>query len=506
MPRLRVPLALAATVLTVGGLFACTGIYAGRQVTEDGTIMLGRTVDTPPWTSAHMYVVTPRVENQPGRIYRGAKNGFFWKLPPTTWKFVSTPRIGTLRGGRMDSACVNERGLGITGTVTANPSEAVRAADPFNRESGPGESSLPGLMAMCCSSAREALDLLAETIGKCGHENGEIYQIADKDEAWYVEVYSGHQWAAVRMPEDKVACWGNQFMIRSFDPESPDSRCSSGLVSVPEKAGFLRRGPDGLPDLFQTYVGKLTDYSNYRTWFGHHVLAPETAGEYAETRPMPLFFTPAHKVGYRDMFELMRTRYEGTDRNPEANRTQKVRVIGTTKQATSHVVAIDPRMPEGFRGTIWTSLANCEHSVFMPLNAAITRTADAYALDQTEGSFRYDSRIAAMEFRRLCALAERDRHWYGRGVRAFWRDREDRYLEDYPKILGKLDAGALTEWTVRAAEEDLASARRIFDELMWYVAENNRIAGDGSGATTEPDAPFRPSAASELRAGNREDR
>lgn len=489
--------ALTMAVMVAFGVreaFACTGMYVGKDVSEDGTILLGRTVDTRPWTSAHMYRVEPSVENVTGRVYRSWKNGFRWPLPATTRKMVSTPSVRNLGKGVMDSACVNDAGLAISGTVTAHPHGKAVAADPFNVESGAGENSLPGLLALCCSTASEALDLLAETIAKCGHENGEIYMFADKTEAWYVEVYTGHQWAAMRMPTDKVACWGNQFMIRSFDPSSPDVRCSPGLVTVPKEAGFLVCDANGLPDLFRTYSQPLGDYSNYRTWFGHRVLAPGTAGDYATDRPMELFYSPARKIGYRDLFELMRSRYEGTDHNPETNHRNDVRTIGTTKQATSHVISVDSGLPERFRCTIWASLGNCEHTVFMPLNAAISRCDEAYSTDQTTGNFRYDENIAAMAFRRLAALAEKDRHWYGKGVRQFWREREDAYLKDFPEVLGRKDASELTEWTVAAQRKDLRDARRILDELLWYITANNRNEGDGSGATNQPLAPFAPTA------------
>ena len=492
MKNLILSACLAVAAVAAECAVACTGMYAGRKVSEDGTVLLGRTVDTAPWTSSHMYVVEPRHENEPGRVFRSWKNDFRWNLPATTWKFVSTPRLRSIGGGRMDSACVNEKGVAITGTVTGRTNEKAQKADPFVRGSGTGEESLPGLLAACCATARECVDLLGRVIAEKGHTGPEIYMFGDRDEAWYVEVYTGHEWAAVRMPEDKVACWGNQFMIRSFDPSSPDTLCSPGLVSMPEKAGFLVKGADGLPDLYRTYAPELTDYSNYRTWFGHRTFAPETAGEYATDRPMELFYVPSHKVGYREMFELMRTRYEGTDRNPEENGLPGVRTIGTTKQATSHVLSIDASLPERFRCTLWASLGNCEHTVFLPMNAAITACDEAYATDQTEGEFRYDARIASMAFRRLAALAEKDRRWYGRGVRDFWHAREDTYLAEYPGLLKTLDAAKLTEWTLAAQRKDLADARRIFDDLAWYITANNRIEGDGSGATNEPPAPFKP--------------
>ena len=481
--------------------YACTGMYAGKMVSEDGTVLLGRTVDSAPWTACHRYVVTPRVENMPGRVFRSTRKHFRWALPATTWKYVGTPTVSVMGHGVMDSACANERGFVITGTVTAHPNAKILEVDPFMRHTGTGEESLPGLLSLCCSTVQEALKMIETVIAQCGHTNGEIYMIADKDEAWYVEVYSGHQWAAVKMPEDKVACWGNQFMIGSFDPASPDTRHSKGLIAVAEKAGTLVKGEDGLIDLRRSYAAPLGDYSNFRTWFGHKTFSPSTAGQYAVGRYMPLFYAPARKIGYRDMFELMRSRYEGTDRNPEENNLQKVRVIGTTKQTTSHVISLDPSLPAPLRGTIWASLANSEHSVFMPLNAAITRCDEAFTLDQTEGPYRYDARFAGHAFRRLCALAERNRKWYGGGVREFWREREDIYLKRYPGLLAKVAeewkgdpaaaAERITAFTVEAQRKDFAAAHGIFDELMWYVMANNRIVGDGSGATAEPKEPFR---------------
>ena len=490
-----------AMALAAAAVCACTGMYAGRQVSEDGTVLLGRTVDSAPWTACHRYVVTPRVENMPGRVYRSTRKQFSWVLPATTWHYVSTPTVSAMGHGVMDSACANERGFVITGTVTAHPNAKILEVDPFMRHTGTGEESLPGLLALCCSTVKEALDLLGTVIAQCGHTGGEIYTLADKDEAWYVEVYSGHQWAAVKMPEDKVACWGNQFMLGSFNPNSPDTRHSKDLIATAEKAGTLVKGEDGLIDLRRSYAAPLGDYSNYRTWFGHKTLSPSTAGEYAEGRYMPLFYAPARKIGYRDMFELMRSRYEGTDHNPEENNLQKVRVIGTTKQTTSHVISLDPNLPAPLRGTIWASLANSEHSVFMPLNAAITRCDEAFTLDQKEGPYRYDARFAGHAFRRLCALAEQNRKWYGGGVREFWREREDIYLKRYPDLLAKVaeewkgnpEAAAerITAFTVEAQRMDFQSALRMFDDLMWYVMANNRIEGDGSGATSEPKAPFK---------------
>lgn len=466
-----------AVVASASLAFACTGMYAGKNVSADGTVLIGRTVDTPPWTCCFRATRIPRGED-------------------VKYAYVCTPAVTAVGKGFYPSACANEAGLVISGTVTGHTRQEMLDIDPKTNRKGVGEFNLPGLVAGNCATAREALDYFAKVIAERGHFGAEIYMFADRDEAWYLEAYTGHQWAAVKMPEDKVACFGNQFMIRSFDPDSPDVRHSPELISMPEKHGLLVRGADGLPDLCLTYATSLGDYSNFQTWFGHKTFSPSTAGEYETKRPMPLFYTPAHKVSIYDMFELMRSRYEGTEMCPDEGGSPKVRTIGTTKQATSHVISLDHRLPAKFAGTVWFSLANAEHSVFLPMNAAVTETDEAFSQDDVEKPFSYNPALAGHAFRRLCALAEQNRRFYGRGVRAWWRARERELIASYSRVLAeavaKDDASIVTDFAKREQTRALKDARRIFDELMWYVMENNRIEGDGSGATTLPEKPFRP--------------
>ena len=483
--------AAACAVVAVPALaLACTGFYVGKEVSEDGSVLVARTVDLSPWTTSHRLAVTPRVENVPGRVYESV-NGFRWELPATTWKFVSTPQLKSMGRGDFDSACVNEKGLIISGTVTGRHQQWIETADPFV-PSGCGEPQVAGLLARCCSTAREAVELLGRVIAERGHNGREIYMFADKNEAWYVEAYSGHQWAAVKMPDDQVAVFGNQFMLQEFDPSAKDVLSSPGLVSVPEKAGRLVRGPNGLPDLRRTYAAELVDYGNYRTWYGHRQFAPETAGAYEEKRAMPLFFKPSRKIGRRDLFALIRSRYEGSGRCPDECGDTSVRVIGSTKQATCHVISLDPRAPSERAGTIWVTLSQAEHGVFLPLNVASDRVAAGYELDQ-EGAFRYEPQYPAMAFLRLCTLAEQNRKWYGRGVRAYWEDFEKRTMSEFDAAFAAGDVAKMTDCCVRAQERAFGDARRIFDELVWYAAENNRISGDGNGGTDEPARPFLPS-------------
>ena len=465
---------------SVSTAFACTGVYVGKQVSTDGTTIIARSVDTHPLASPCLTVVVDRVENEPGRVFQ--LGNFTWDLPDTTYKYTSTP-FSTGLGGGYSSACANEKGLAITGTVTAYISSEISAMDPPVRGgTALSEFVLPELVAMQCATAREGVELLGKVIAEKGNSEQNIIMLADKDEAWYMETYTGHQWCAVKMPEDCVAVFGNEFMITAIDPDSPDVMYSEGLFTMPEEAGLAQYLEDGSMDIFSTYSGKgrLANYANRRTWYGHVLLAPETAGEYGTYTKYDLFYEPAKKVSLIDVFEVLRARFEGTQWNPEDTGRLDQRVIGTETQAESHALQVYSDLPEEMRVVTWNCVANSEHSVYLPISNLITDTAEAYKYDPEE--YGYDPGMAAICFKRLCALSEQDRTYYGAGVRAYWHAMEEELVASYPEVLAELatkyaadpeEAKAyITDYTVNLQNKALEDANTMYDELTWYMIQN----------------------------------
>lgn len=481
MKKLIAFAAVLAIILSLGtSAFACTGMYVGKEVSEDGTTMLVRSVDTHPLTTTCRAVVVERVENQPGRVLESSWGGFRYELPATTYQYTATP-FTTSTGGGYESCCANEMGLAVTGTVTAYIRDEIAQMDPAV-EGGLNEQVIPALVASCCSTAREAVEFLADVIAEHGNSEQNIIMIADQNEAWYMETYTGYQWCAVKMPEDMVAVFGNEFMIGAIDPDSEDVLYSDGLFSMPEAAGLAVYTDDGLMDIFATYSGpdRLANYANRRTWYGHVMLNAETAGEYNTTTRYDLFYAPAEKVSLVDAFEVMRARFEGTEWDPDANDRLDQRVIGTETQATTHVIQIYDDLPAAMCCVSWVSLANSEFSVFLPMSNLITDTADSFKLDADE--LTYDTSLASVAFRRLCALSEQDRTYYGAGVREYWHDEEVALAGEYPSVLAETaalyekDPAAaaeyITDYTVSLQEQAYEDAMFMFDELTWYMIEN----------------------------------
>lgn len=225
MKRLVCLLVVLAT-FTGSSALACTGFYVGKEASADGTTIIGHTVDA--WTTAQgMQIVVPRVENEPGRVMTISDEAS-WPLPDTTYQYTATPFLD----GRWQNAVANEMGLAVTGSITCYVRDEIAALDP-TVENGLSETWLCGLVGACCTTAREGVELLAEVIETIGNSEQNTILIADQNEAWYMETYTGHQWCAVKMPEDCVAVFGNEFMLGAVDPESEDVLYSDELFSMP---------------------------------------------------------------------------------------------------------------------------------------------------------------------------------------------------------------------------------------------------------------------------------
>lgn len=482
---------------------ACTGVYVGRKLTEDGATWIARTVDDRPLGLWHRFEVTPRQVTPTNRIYCGCR-GFRRALPTETWRYVSTPRARSFGNGRFVCLGMNEKGLSLTATVTAFTRKEVLDIDPFV-PTGAAEESLPEYLIASSATAAEAVDNLAKAMAENGSFDGNIYMFADQREAWYVETYSGHEWAAVRMPEDKMATFGNQFMLGEVEPDADGFRCSPGLFGLIEKAGTGVKGPSGRIHLAASLAVPLYDFGNLRSWWGHRWFAPESAGEYRTDRRLDLFFAADGKVTKRAVFEFMRSRYEGTRWFPDAENRGDIRTVGVETQVDEHLIAVHPDRPPHLAATAWVAFAPCEHSAFFPVSSATTGFDPDWESDSPSGADRSwrERKAAGTVLRRLGTLARIDRIRLGAGVRDYWRDVERRHLAAWPKVEAaalscgdeNLAARIMTDYTVAAQREIYAAAVRITDDLLDYLDDNTetmtwRVIKGGVGI--EPGKPIPP--------------
>ena len=477
---------LAGAMLLSTSALACTGVYVGKDVSDQGTYIIARSEDQSQSDYNKMFMVQPRVDNVPGRTILDTATGFEIPLPDTTYQYTYVPDYTRGEDGMYPGSCTNEFGVSITATVSTSTCDAWREADPFV-EPGLREAILAAAVAAVATSARDAVDVLLEYVDTYGSEEGNTVMITDQSEAWIVEIYGGHHYCAMKMPDDKVAVFGNQNMIGLVDPNAtPEDGYiySDGLFELIDQLGLAVKEGE-LYHLAKSVTNNTrTDNSNMRNWGGMTILAPSLAGEYDSDEFYPLFYSPDEKVRVLDVMDIYRNRYEGTELDVTLEGNEGNRVIGTPNSSQIHILQTFPDWPAESAAINWICLGNTEHSVFIPFFSGITDTADAYKVDGDT----YDASGAYWKFKRIDTLAELDRSLYSESVRKFWKfQEEDMYqqmLDAAPVMLEKYaessEAGDayVTQLGIQMAEYAMTLSDNLFAKLYTGVMHNTGRTAD----------------------------
>lgn len=490
---------LAGTMLLSTSALACTGVYVGKDVSDQGTYLLARSEDQGQSDYNKMFLVQPRVDNVPGRFIEDTATGFKIPLPDTTWQYTYVPDYTRGDDGMYPGSCTNEHGVSITGTVSTSTCEKWEEADPFV-EPGLREAILPAAVAAVATSARNAVDVLLGYVDEYGSEEGNTVMICDQNEAWFVEIYSGHHYCAMKMPDDQVAVFGNHNMIGLVDPKAtPEDGYiySEGLFELIDELDLAVKEGE-LYHLAKSVTGNTREpYNNMRNWGGMKLLAPSLAGDtYDNDNFYPLFYAPDEKVSVLDVMDIYRYRYEDTPIDVNLEGQEGNRVISTTNSSQIHILQTFSDWPAQCSAINWIALGNGEHTVFVPFFSGITDTAEAYKVDGDT----YNPQGAYWMFKRLCTLGQLDRDLYGNGVRAFWKQQEalmyQQMLDAAPTMLAKYaesreaGAGYVTGLGIQMSEWEMKLSNNLYQKLLTCVTHNINRRADRI-ETFLPDVPLR---------------
>lgn len=495
--------AALAGALAVTTAQACTAVYVGSQASEDGTAILAKSNDYQDVFANHM-TVTEHVDNEPGRTMPvDSEATVFAEIPATTYRYTSTPFMDSTMAynglGNDATVCTNECGVSMIMSITAFSNKAALEADPLV-EHGVTEFRAVDLVTCQSATAREAVEVLLSLIDTYGSSEVNIALIADQTEAWYVEMYSGHQYAAVQLPADAVAAFGNEFSLE-YVSDYADSILSDGLEGKAVEGGFAVYGQDdkaGELNLLATYSGQevVTDYSHMRTWIGHQILAPSAYGDYDKQEVYPLCFEAEGKVSLTDVMELIRNRFEGTEYSPDETGRTDMRVIGTDTALSVHIVQVYPDLPVDMACVTWECTGPAVYGVFVPLSNAATSVSEAYGRNQPAdeaGVFDTDlyPYYRIKELATLCVEPD-DCQVYGQPVRVYWRQAEAGMAQGMAAVLRAAaaldDADAahayITDYCNAMQEQAFSDAGQLLNDVRWYKSKNSNTMKNGRNPET----------------------
>lgn len=483
-----VMLGIASITVAVPVAYACTGIYVGSEASEDGTIIMAKSNDyQAAW--ANYMTVTDAVENKPGRTMPVDNEGkVYAEIPAHTYKYTSTPLMDSARAinklGKDATVCTNECGVSMIMSITAFSNKAALEADPLI-EYGLSEFTAVDLVTCQSATAKDAVKVLCGLIDEYGSSEVNIALISDQTEAWYVEMYGGHQYAAVKLPANAVAAFGNEFSLE-YLADYEDSITSAELESLPKEKGFAVYGENGKLNLLNTYSGKsvATNYSHMRTWMGHKLLSPSSYGEYNINDVYPLCFKADKKVSLNNVEEIMRNRFDGTEYSPDETGRTDMRVIGTDTALSVHITQTYPNLPANMACVTWESSGPALYGVFVPMSNASTAVSQPYSLNQSAdnaGVFDTDT-YPYYRFKELCTLCVGSESYkvYGEPVRTYWHKAELAMTTGMASVLDKASelgskeaANFITNYCNNMQQQAFDDAGKLLNDVRWYKSTNS---------------------------------
>lgn len=205
--------------------------YIGKDLTEDGSVLVGGTGEE---VSSHWLQVFPATVHAPNEtILVGVTEdavlpGELIQIPQVnrTFRYMSM-EYSDFEGfpAPLTNGGLNDKGVAVRDVWCDSRTELVNMTP--NPQRGLQYSDLARVVLQCASTAREGVELIGDLIEKYGYADygGNSHLIADKDEGWVVIQFSGGQklWAAERLGSSTVRVLYPGYIedFRSILPPTP---------------------------------------------------------------------------------------------------------------------------------------------------------------------------------------------------------------------------------------------------------------------------------------------
>ena len=291
---------------------SCTSIMAGSKATDDGSVITAHTCD------AYYRTWLEFVPSQ--KFERDTTHKIYWGTmhTHTAWSRDKTEYKGEIPEARITYAylntaypCLNEKQLAIGETTIGGNKELVNNKGLFLIEE------LERIVLQRCTNARDAIKLIGNLIKDFGYgDGGECITLADKKEVWQMEIFGegpdkiGGVWAAQRIPDDHVGISANISRIGALNLKEVNFfMASENVYEVAQKLGFW----DGKkPFKFWEAYGGIQKPFAIREFFVFSRLAPGLGLKF-DSPELPFSVKPEKKVSIRQILEIYRTTYNGTE-------------------------------------------------------------------------------------------------------------------------------------------------------------------------------------------------
>ncbi len=404
---------LAAQVVTPPdeNFDACTSIMVSRGASTDGSVMITYSAD-----AAFM----PKLLHHQGGKHKPGElvDLVAWENDRVRGQYRQVAETYSVVG------LINDRQVALGETTTGGRRE-LRNPDGMLDYDG-----LMWLTLQRSASAREAIATIDALCTEYGYgSGGETIAIADKNEAWVLEIIGrgkgqmGALWVAGRVPEGCISVSANMARIGTFPMDDPDNWLyAKDVVDFAVAKGFYdpalgkpfswRDAYHPNPKASSKRACATRVWSVLRRAAPSSDLSPDFHRGVAGAQHYPLFVKVDAKLSVRDVMGLMRDHYEGTPYDmtkgvaagpfgsPLRCRGLRFEVDGTqyawerpiATQQAGFVMLAQCRawLPDPVGGVYWFTPDDPYTSCFVPLYCGMSRLPKPYTTG-TYGEFSFDS-------------------------------------------------------------------------------------------------------------------
>mgnify|MGYP004686793291 FL=1 len=432
---------------------SCTSILIGKKASLDGSVIIGRNEDSRTAWPKHLAFHQWQAGAQ---TFKSHDNKFTIDLPEEAFAYSSTPEW-TKKYGLFEEDGINEYHVAMSATESAYANERVLAIDPFDAEKGLLEEAMVTIVLPYVKTAQEGVKRLGEIVEKYGAAESNGILFADRDEAWYLEIGSGHHWVAQRIPDDSYTVVANQLSIQEIDFKDPANFLySAGLQEFvyehqlwPKEAKFNWR------EIFGTRSESDLHYNTPRVWYGQKLLTPSVKQE-PQSFDLPFIQKADRPLSVQDAQTVLASHYSDTEydlTNPKNAGQASFRPIGVATTQESHLLQL-----KGEDMYHWLAMGVTAQSVYIPFFPQGTKVPYMWG----NGKVDYSPNSAYWIFKLAGVLVDRNWGKYGKELANAQTEAKEKVLRLRYEYDQKLHADP-SQATAIADEANAKMAKTVTD-------------------------------------------
>ncbi len=374
---------------------SCTTVLIGKEMTADGSVIhahnedmgfsaVGRlwAAEAATHKTGDMLEVPYVTIPQPEQTYQ------YWASGNT----LASTGLGISSEARpYDSVLVGMNQWGVA--MSCNWMWSKEANMP---EKGIRRYAVRQLILERAKTARDAVKIIADFIDQHGQADwgGLDYCLADPNEAWIVETAT-HHWVARRVKDDEILVVANRYTIgKDYDMSS------KGLIDFAKEKGW--------------YDPSKGDFS-FREVYGRPDKINQAYDKDRETRAKNLLENKKGVITPKDLFLVLRDRYEGTPKYTKPLQVENwremsegrliPRTIATNLSQSSSVACLRSDMPVEVGAMMWYAMASPQYSGYFPVYAGavavpeeFSNVSSAYSPDSAWWTFRMLQKVGDPQY------------------------------------------------------------------------------------------------------------